>query len=152
TCRLGAACKTHAPVPVPVFVIILFATSLSVDDAARLALQQASAYQQALLDERTAALELTQARAARLPKLRDSFTATYNKPLHPGSEEPAFIAQNAAREYQNLFGVEGTLDFGMHAAVTRARALLAAAHAGTEVARRALVRGVREAYYGYALA
>jgi outer membrane protein TolC len=133
-------------------LLIFFATSLSIDDAARLALQQASAYQQALLDERTAALDLTQARAALRPKLRDSFTATYNKPLHPGSEEPAFIAQNAAREYQNLFGVEGTLDFGTRAAVARARALLAAAHAGTEVTRRALVRGVREAYYGFALA
>jgi len=133
-------------------VAIIFATSLSLDDAARLALQQASAYSQAQNEERAAALDVTQARAALLPRLRDAFTATYNKPLHPGSEEPAFIAQNAAREYQNLFGVEGTLDFGTRAAVERARALLAAAHAGTEMARRALVRGVREAYYGYALA
>ena len=131
---------------------VLFATSLSLDDAARLALQQASAYSQAQNEERAAALDVTQARAALLPRLRDAFTATYNKPLHRGSEEPAFIAQNAAREYQNLFGVEGTLDFGTRAAVERARALLAAAHAGTEMARRALVRGVREAYYGYALA
>jgi len=131
---------------------ILFAAALTLPEASRLALQQASAYQQALVEERSAALDLTQARAALLPKVRDSFGATYNKPLHPGSEEPAFIAQNAAREYQNLLGVEGTLDFGTRAAVARARALLAAAHAGTEIARRALVRGVREAYYGYALA
>src|SRR5205085_3398189 len=131
---------------------LVFATALTLPEASRLALQQASVYQQALVEERTAALDLTQARAALLPKVRDSFTATYNKPLHPGSEEPAFIAQNAAREYQNLLGVEGTLDFGGRAAVARARALLAAAHAGTEIARRALVRGVRESYYGYALA
>jgi len=129
---------------------VIFA--LTLDEASRLALQQASAYQKALVEERTAALDVVQARAALLPKLRDSFSATYNKPLHPGSEEPAFIAQNAAREYQNLLGVEGTFDFGGRAAVGRARALLAAAHAGTEIARRALVRGVREAYYGYALA
>src|SRR5436305_9058316 len=131
---------------------IVFATALTLPEASRLALQQASVYQQALVEERTAALDLMQARAALLPKVRDSFTATYNKPLHPGSEEPAFIAQNAAREYQNLLGVEGTLDFGARAAVARARALLAAAHAGTEIAGRALVRGVREAFYGYALA
>jgi len=129
---------------------LLFA--LTAEDAARLALQQASAYQQALNEERAAALDVAQARAALLPKLRDSFTATVNKPLHPGSEEPAFIAQNAAREFQNLLGVEGSLDFGARASVARARALLAAAHAGTEVARRELVRGVREAYFGYALA
>jgi outer membrane protein TolC len=48
--------------------------------------------------------------------------------------------------------VEGSLDFGMRAAIARSRALLAAAHAGTEVARRALVRGVREAYFGLGLA
>jgi outer membrane protein TolC len=131
---------------------VLLATALTLPEASRLALQQASSYQQALTEERSAALDLTQARAALLPKVRDSFTATYNKPLHPGSEEPAFIAQNAAREYQNLLGVEGSVDFGARAAVARARALLAAAHAGTEIARRALVRGVREAYYGYALA
>jgi outer membrane protein TolC len=48
--------------------------------------------------------------------------------------------------------VEGLLDFGMRAAIARSRALLAAAHAGTEVARRALIRGVREAYFGLGLA
>src|ERR1051326_1156030 len=115
-----------------VFIVLLFATSLqaqlSVDDAARLALQQASVYQQALVEEQTTALDVVQARAALLPRVRDSFTATYHKPLHPGSEEPAFIAQNAAREYQNLLGVEGMFDFGGRAAVARARALLAAAH------------------------
>jgi len=40
----------------------------------------------------------------------------------------------------------------MSAAVRRSRALLQAAHAGTEVARRALARGVAEAYYGAAVA
>jgi outer membrane protein TolC len=49
-------------------------------------------------------------------------------------------------------GVEGSLDLGMRAAIARSRALLAAAHAGTEIARRALVRGVREAYFGLGLA
>jgi multidrug efflux system outer membrane protein len=40
----------------------------------------------------------------------------------------------------------------MVAAIRRSRALLDAARAGTEIARRALVRGVNEAYYGAALA
>jgi multidrug efflux system outer membrane protein len=122
------------------------------ESATQAALRQATTYQQAVIDEQIAALDLTQARAALLPRARDSFTATYNKPIRPGSTEPSFIAQNAAREYQQLLGVEGSLDFGMHAAVARSRALLAAAHAGTEIARRALVRGVREAYFGLGLA
>jgi outer membrane protein len=125
---------------------------MSVESATQAALRQATAYQQALIDEQTAALDLTQARGALLPRVRSSSTATFNKPLHPGSTDPSFIAANATREYQELVGVEGSLDFGTRAAIARSRALLAAAHAGTEVARRALVRGVREAYFGLGLA
>ena len=125
---------------------------MTLQSATQAALQQATAYQQAVIDEQSAALDLTQARAALLPRVRDSFTASYNKPLHPGLPDPSFIAQNASREYLELLGVEGSIDFGMRAAVARSRALLAAAHAGTEIARRALVRGVREAYFGLGLA
>src|ERR1700682_5465282 len=126
--------------------------ALTAESAMHLALQQASAYQQAIIDEQTAALELTQARAALLPKVRSASTATYNRPLHAGATDPTFIAQNASREYQELVGVEGSLDFGVRAAINRNRALLAAAHAGTEIARRALIRGTREAYFGLGLA
>lgn len=125
---------------------------MTMQNATQAALQQASAYQQAVINEQTAALDFTQARAALLPRARSSSTATFNKPLHPGAPDPSFIAANATREYQELLGVEGGLDFGMRAAIARSRALLAAAHAGTEIARRALVRGVREAYFGLGLA
>jgi outer membrane protein TolC len=135
---------TPAPAATPV--------PLTVQNAAQAALQQATAYQQAVIDEQSAALDLKQAQAALLPRLRSSSTATFNKPLHPGSTDPSFIAANATREYQELFGVEGSLDLGTRAAIARSRALLAAAHAGTEIARRALLRGVREAYFGLALA
>jgi outer membrane protein TolC len=125
---------------------------MTVQSATQAALQQANAYQQAVIDEQIAAADLTQARAALLPRVRSSSTATFNKPLRPGTTEPSFIAENAAREYQELVGVEGSLDLGMCAAIARSRALLAAAHAGTEIARRALVRGVRGAYFGLGLA
>ena len=134
--------------------VLLFAqaATLSIENAAQLALQQASAYQQALLDEQIAALEVTQARAALRPKVRSTSTATLNQPLTAHSTDPSFIAQNAAREYQSLIGAEGSLDFGLRAAIRRSRELLAAAHAGTEIARRELLRGLREAYFGLALA
>lgn len=125
---------------------------LSLADASQRALQQASAFQQALADEQVAALDATQARAALLPKVRNLSTVTYNKPLTAHSSDPAFIAQNAAREYQSLLGAEGSLDFGLRAAVRRSNELLAAAHAGTEIARRELLRSVRESYFGLALA
>ncbi len=134
------------PVPAP------SPSPITIQNATLAALQQANAYQQAVIDEQTAAMDLTQAHGALLPRLRSSSTATYNKPLHPGTADPSFIAQNAAREYQELLGFEGSLDLGMRAAVAKSRALLAAAHAGTEIARRALIRGVREAYFGLGLA
>ncbi|MEA2329626.1 MAG: hypothetical protein QOE68_4585 [Thermoanaerobaculia bacterium] len=139
---LPLVAQTATPPPAP----------MTVESATQAALRQATAYQQALIDEQTAALDLTQARASLLPRVRSSSTATFNKPLHPGAPDPSFIAANAVREYQELVGVEGSLDLGMRAAIARSRALLAAAHAGTEIARRALVRGVREAYFGLGLA
>jgi outer membrane protein TolC len=125
---------------------------LTLTDASDRALQQASAYQEALADEQIAALDVTQARAALLPKVRNVSTVTYNKPLSAHSTDPTFIAENASREYQSIVGVEGSLDFGLRAAVRRSRELLAAAHAGTEVARRELLRSVRESYFGLSLA
>ncbi|HEX7192666.1 MAG TPA: TolC family protein [Thermoanaerobaculia bacterium] len=137
------------PPPTPPTVT---APPLSIASASQLALQQASAYQQAVIDEQIAELEVTQARAAIFPKIRSTSTVMFNKPLARASSDPSFIAQNASREYQSLVGAEGTFDFGLRAAMRRSRELLAAAKAGTEIARRELVRGVREAYFGMALA
>jgi len=127
---------------------------LSLAAVTNVALQQVSALQQAQIDEAIAAEDLRQAKAALLPRARDSFSITYNSPAHPpGSmSDPSFIALNAIHEYQNLLGVTGDWNFGLIAAVRRSRALLNAARAGTEIARRALVRGINEAYYGAALA
>ncbi len=130
---------------------------LSLSAATSTALQQVSAYQQAQIDEQIAAEDLRQAKAALLPRVRDSFTVTYNSPSHRplggiDPTAPSFIAANATHEYQNLLGVTGDLHYGIFAAIRRSRALLRAAHAGTEVARRAFVRGTREAYYAAALA
>ena len=125
---------------------------LTLADATERALQQASTYQQALADEQIAALDVTQAHAALLPKVRNVSTVTYNKPLTAHSTDPSFIAENASHEYQSIVGVEGSFDFGLRATVRRSRELLAAAHAGTEVARRELLRSLRESYFGLALA
>lgn len=128
------------------------ALPLSAEAAVQTALQQASSFQRAIIDEQIAAQDVTQARAALLPRVRSSATVAYNSPAHPPSTDQSFIAQNAIHEYQALIGVAGEFNVGLFAAVRRARALMEAAHAGTEIARRALVRGVNEAYYGAALA
>jgi multidrug efflux system outer membrane protein len=116
------------------------------------ALQQVSAFHQAQIDEAIAAEDLRQARAALLPRVRDSFTITYNSPSRPDPTTQSFIAQNAIHEYLNLLGVTGEWNFGLIAGVRRSRELLNAARAGTEIARRAFLRGVNQAYYDAALA
>jgi outer membrane protein TolC len=127
---------------------------LSLSAATSAALQQVSSLRQAQIDEAVAAEDFRQARAALLPRVRDSYTIIYNSPERPRTAPPvpSFIAANAVHEYENLLGITGSWDFGLISAVRRSRALLDAARAGTEIARRALIRGVNEAYYGAALA
>ncbi len=130
------------------------ATPISPEAAVQAALRQASSLQQAVIDEQIAAEDVKQARAALLPRARSSDMIAYNSPAHPPgiATDQSFIALNAIHEYQALIGVTGDLNVGVLAAIHRARALLQAAHAGTEIARRALIRGVNDAYYGAALA
>src|SRR5581483_1227393 len=106
---------------------------LSLDDVTRLALAQASAFQQAQINERLAAEDVRQAQLAFLPRLTSPSTFIYTSPE---------------------IGVTGELDLAgrLRATLRRNRALLEAAHAGTEAARRALVQATAEAYYGLALA
>lgn len=133
-------------------------TVLSLEAATGLALAQASLFQQAQLNERLAEEDVRQARAAFLPRLASPLSFIYTSPaagLPPGStREASFIAANAINEYEALIGVTGELDVAgrLRATLRRNRALLEAAHAGTEVARRALVQATTEAYYGLALA
>src|SRR3989442_8629658 len=82
------------------------AAPLSLAAVTNAALQQVSALQQAQIDEAIAAEDLRQAKAALLPRARDSFSITYNSPAHPPGSmtDPSFIAENAIHEYQNLLG------------------------------------------------
>jgi outer membrane protein TolC len=75
--------------------------------------------------------------------------------LPPGTPRaPSFLANNAISEYQAYVNVAGDFDISgrLRATLEKNRALLAAARAGTEVARRTLAQAVIEAYYGLALA
>ena len=131
---------------------------LTLDEALRLASVQASSFQQAGLNERIAAEDVKQAQAAFLPRLSAPLSYIYTSPalgLPPGTPRlQSFIANNAINEYEAFVNVAGDLDIAgrLRATLGRSRALLAAAHAGTEVARRALVQAVIDAYYGLSLA
>ena len=131
---------------------------LTLDDALRLANAQASTYQSAILNERIASEDVRQAQAAFKPKVSAPLEYIYTSPaigLPPGEPRTqSFIANNAIGEYLAMGSVSGDLDIAgkLRATLAKNRALLAAAHAGTEVAKRALAQAVIEAYYGLALA
>jgi multidrug efflux system outer membrane protein len=134
------------------------AGATSLDEVLRLANAQVSGLQQAQLNERVAAEDVRQARAAFLPKLTTPLDYIYTSPtLDRPLGEPrtqSFIANNAISEYQALVSVAGDVDLSgrLHATLARANALLDAARAGTQVARRTLEQTTVEAYYGLALA
>jgi outer membrane protein TolC len=134
---------------------------LTRDEAVRLALAQASAFQTAKYAELIAAEDVKQARAAFLPKITVPSTLIYNSPTlgmvapgTPRSDRFSFISANAVAEYQALIGASGDIDLAgrLRAALRRSVALLEAARAGTEIARRTLIQSVDDAYYGLALA
>jgi outer membrane protein TolC len=133
---------------------------LSRDEAVRLSLLQASAFQTAHYAELIASEEVRQARAAFLPRITIPATVTYNSPTPgpvapgtPTAERFSFISANAVIEYQTLAGAAGEIDLAgrLRAALRRSVALLEAARAGTEIARRTLIQAVDDAYYGLAL-
>jgi outer membrane protein TolC len=132
--------------------------ALKLDEALRLANTQASTFRSALLNERLATEDVRQAQAAFLPAVRAPLSYIYTTPalgLPPGEPRvPSFIASDAISVYQAFVNVSGDFDIAgrLRATLARNRALLAAAHAGTDVARRALAQAVIEAYYGLALA
>ncbi len=131
---------------------------LTLAEALRLASGLASSFQRAGLNEKIAREDVRQAEAAFLPRISAPLSYLYTSPalgLLPGTPRaPSFIANNAISEYQAYLNVSGDLDIAgrLRATLAKNRALLEAAHAGTEVARRALAQAVVEAYYGLALA
>ena len=157
-----ARAQTTTPSPTPQAVtpppLNSNLSALSLEEALRLANAVASDYQIAILNEKIAAEDIRQAQAAFLPKVSAPLSYIYTSPalgLPPGEPRaPSYIANNAIGEYEALLNASGTLDVAgkLRAELRKDRALLAAAHAGTEVARRALAQAVIEAYYGLALA
>jgi len=128
---------------------------LTREEAIRLALTQASAFQAARYSELIAAEDVKQARIAFLPRFSIPSTFIYNSPtLGPTfTDRFSFISTNAVTEYQALASALGEIDIigRLRAGLKRSVALLEAARAGTEVARRTLIQGVDDAYFGLAL-
>lgn len=134
------------------------AQQLSVDDAVALALKQASPYTTAQVDEAVAAENVKQARAAFLPQISIPLTYFGTTPsLYRPEGEPrtfSYVSSSAINETIAHAAVTGEIDISgrLRATLQRNRELLAAAKAGTLVARRALVLNTVDAFYGLVLA
>ncbi len=123
---------------------------LSVADAIAQALAVASEYSIAKDEELSAADEAKSAAMRMLPAVRADATVVYNSPA-PGSGQ-SFLSENSVLWYRGTVGLSGTVLGGLGAQLKADRALLAAAHAGTEIARRDLVQATVDAYFGVSLA
>src|SRR2546427_11397651 len=157
----AAATPSPAASPPPVSLLTQTDQSLNpltLEEALRLANVQSSSFQIATLNERIAAEDVKQAQAAFLPKVSTPLSYIYTSPalgLKPGEPRTqSFIANNAISEHQAFANVEGDFDIAgkLRETLAKNRALLAAAPAGTEVARGALVQAEIEPYYGSDLA
>lgn len=131
---------------------------LARDEAIKLALDQASAFKQAQLNEQILSEDILQARKAFLPQISSPSAFIYTSPtrvpdISGQPRTPSFIANNAVTEYLATVSIAGEIDLAgkLRATLKRNIALLRAAQASTEVARRALIQAVDEGYYGYAL-
>ena len=131
---------------------------MSCEDAIAEALTHASQAALSHIDEEIASREIAVARGTFFPALTAPVTYYGNTPssVHePGTPLIAsFAPSNGVNKTSAFLSAGGAIDVSgqLHAALARSRLLLAAAHQGTEEARRALVIATADAYYGLSLA
>ena len=124
---------------------------MTVDEAIQAALTTSSAYTDALADEQIAALEAKNATTRLLPAVGADAELVFNS-AGAGTGVQSFVSENSVQWYRGTVGLSGSIFGGLLASATEERARLAAAHAGSEGARRALIGATVEAYFGLALA
>lgn len=132
------------------------AKTISLAEAIDRAAKQVSALTTADLNARIAGEDVQQARAALLPKITAPLSFTFTTPslMNTQLRGPSFLGADAITVYQALLNASGEIDTSgkLRATLQRNIALVAAARAGSEVARRDLEQSVVDAYYSLALA
>jgi outer membrane protein TolC len=132
------------------------AKPISLNEAVDRAAKQASVFTAAGINARIAGEDVRQARAAFLPKISAPLSIIYTTPslMNTRPHEPSFVSADAVTVYQALLSAEGEIDTSgkLRATLQRNIALVEAARAGSEVARRDLEQSVVDAYFNLALA
>jgi outer membrane protein TolC len=133
------------------------AETLTLEQAIARAMTHEPAFATAMAEQKALALERSDARAALLPTATYHNESIYTKPngvpasrigQTTGAPAPAFIANNAVREYVSQGVISETLGLGQVGAIRLADANAARAEAELEIARRGLVQTVVTLYYG----
>jgi len=128
---------------------------ISLEAAIDRALKQTTAVTAAGFETQIAAEDVKQARAAFLPKITAPLSIIYTSPslMNTRPREPSFISADAVTVYQALLSAEGEIDTSgkLRATLRKNIALVDAARAGSEVARRDLQQSVVDAYFTLAL-
>lgn len=141
---------------------------LTLKEAIDLALNQASAFKSAQINEQIAAEDVRQAKAGFYPKIVAAPTVIYTTPslgktvtagvtdgnlVAVTERPPSFLGANAVSEFQALVNTSGEIDTSgkLKATLRRNQALLESARLGSEVARRDLINAVQDAYLNLAL-
>ena len=131
-------------------------SSITLDDAIRLAEANEPAFAAALAENRAVTLERKDAKAALLPSVDFHNQFLFTESNHtrstasqgsPSQSLPVFIANNSVHEYTSQGMVSETVGWSGIAAVKLADASAARAEAELEIARRGLVATVVELYY-----
>ena len=123
---------------------------LTLEDAIRLAKNNAPDFRVALAEAGVAHEGSVQTRAALLPSLSYTTGAIYTKPN--GTATGAFVGANGPHEYLSQGVVHEALGFASVADYRRARAQEALARARAEIASRGLVSTVTKDFYGVIVA
>jgi len=144
-----------SPTPITPQSLIDRARTLSLTEVINRATRQVTELTTANLNSRIAEEDIRQARAAFFPKITAPllFTGTTPSLANTDPRLPSFIGADAITVYQALLNAAGEIDTSgkLRATLKRDVALVEAARAGSEVARRDLEVAVVEAYYNLAL-
>jgi outer membrane protein TolC len=132
------------------------AKPISLNEAVDRAMTQASAFTSAGLNTQIANEDVRQARTALYPKITAPLNFTHTSPslANTSPRQPSFISADAIAVYEALLNATGEIDTSgrLRATVNKNVALLDAARAGGEVAKRDLEQAVVDAYFNLALA
>ena len=127
-------------------------TTITLQDALKLARKNSPAYQSALTDFALAHEDKVQSRGALLPNLNFNTQAIYTPPAAKKDTAGRFIAANGIHEYVSQANVHQVLGFDTLAIYRKTAAAEAVARAKSEIAARGLVLTVVQTYYAFVVA